>query len=132
MKPRNPLDDLQLDPATVADFEARYTAAHGGIEDHCTAEAFTFNISGTPHSPWNLSSGRVFAKYFIEQEGLESTPDRIDAIREAFATRVKSLRAEKSVLDNLTLAQAMERQHRTNCNTRKNGVCQYIITILTL
>lgn len=131
MAPRKLLDNLRLDEKTVHDFEERWEAAHGGIEDHCTAEDFTFNINGTPHSPWNLSSARVFAEYFIKEEALPRTEDRVVLIREAFATRIKSLRAEKADIDHLTALGAQEKRHRRNSDTRKAGV-RHVSNILLL
>lgn len=122
MAPRKLLDDLHLDRDLVRDFEKRWEDAHGGIEDHCTAATFTFNIDGTPHSPWNLSSGRVFAEFFFQEEKVPRTDETVLAVREGFANRVKSLRAEKAELDRLTGTAVQEKRHRRNADTRKAGV----------
>ncbi|KAA1480053.1 hypothetical protein DENSPDRAFT_752993, partial [Dentipellis sp. KUC8613] len=58
----------------------------------CTAEDFRIDITGTPHSAWNESAGRVFAQSLLTSQGFEDTPDSRTAVERQFATRLKSLR----------------------------------------
>lgn len=89
------------------------------MEDHCSTNDFTFDIDSEPHAGFNASSARVFAAYFLEDEGLpEDDHDTFKLAENAFFGHVKYLRAKTaSRREDPALV-----RHRRNSNSRKEGV----------
>jgi hypothetical protein len=58
----------------------------------CTADAFRFDILGTPKNHWNTSVARVFYQSLVPEA--ERSSVKFKEITEAFHTRVKSLKQE--------------------------------------
>lgn len=117
--PKKEESDFGLDRQVVAEFNAKWEKDKGQtMDDHCDAEHFTFDIHSEPHEGWNASAARVFAAYYLGDEGL---PDDdyvlFKVIEEAFMKRVKTIRYHAAMSE--------EARRRHNSDTRKESVRVY-------
>lgn len=99
----NPLEN-RVTQAEAEAFEQEF--ATDRLKRPCTVEEFRYFLDGGPRSAWNIGASYVLVD-FVEQKRLSdvSTPSLRDAIREAFLTRIKTLRG-----DYLQLAKSPNQQ----------------------
>lgn len=120
LDPADEEDDLGLDREEVAQYNERWKESKGrDMEDHCTADDFTFDIDSDPHAGWNASSARVFAAFFLDDEDLpEDDHHTFKLAEEAFFGRVKTLRSKASKRKKDPAGV----KHRSHSDSRKERV----------
>lgn len=121
----NPLEN-QVTQAEAKAFEQEF--ATNRLKRPCTIEEFRYFLDGGPRSPWNIGVSYVLLD-FVEQERLHdvSTPSSREEIREAFLTRIKTLRGEY-----LQLAKSPNRQALNNKYHRKHQRKYSVTFVVTL
>jgi hypothetical protein len=60
----------------------------------CGANNFQIDVIGGPRSPWNVSAALVFTENYLQTKDLPDSDAK--AVKEAFFTRVKSIKQEHS------------------------------------
>lgn len=91
-----PVDAL-VDPNDLAAYRQRYEATEGNCEPCTTIDDFICDVAGTPKLIWNKSAGRVFARHVVVDVLHRSdNEENVDEVAEAFHTRLKTLRYERS------------------------------------
>lgn len=88
----------------------------------CTADDFKIDLLGPPGCAWNLSASLVFCRSFLDFHGLPNDEEVIGAVKKAFLTRVRTLKAKYA----LNLLQKHERQEvarKRRRYRRKYSVC---------
>lgn len=105
----NPLEN-KVTQAEAKAFEQEF--ATDRLKRPCTVEQFRYFLDGGPRSAWNIGASYVLLD-FIEQKRLNnvSTPSSREAIREAFLTRMKTLRGEYLKLGKSLNQQALSTQY---------------------